>query len=225
MKLFLLVLTLLICGPAFAQRQSFPPVDEAEQDPSLQAFRADLRAHIEARDTDAVVAAACPDIYLSHGSEGGPDEFRTNLTVPPELLGDEFKDEADELRDTYWADLQNTLSQPGYFDDQGEFWMPAHWQITLPASLDPFTAYFVPAERVSLRQSPSISGTIIGLVSHEVVIVPDFQPDNPYQKVRLTDGTPGFIYNDFLTSMSGYRAALVKSDSGDWQLCTFVTGD
>ncbi|SDW35719.1 hypothetical protein SAMN05444358_101608 [Ruegeria halocynthiae] len=219
------VLALLLCGPAIAQRQSFPPIDEAEQDPSLLAFKADLLKRIAARDTEAVVAAACPDIYLSHGSADGPDAFRTNLTVPPELLGEEFRDEADELRETYWADLQNTLSKPGYFDDQGEFWMPSHWRIALPASLDPFTAYYVSAEQVSLRRSPSISGGIVDLISHEVVIVPDYQSEEPYQKIRLTDGTTGYMHSDFLTSMVGYRAALVISDTGDWQLCTFVTGD
>ncbi|WP_299660728.1 SH3 domain-containing protein [uncultured Ruegeria sp.] len=225
MKALPLALALLLCGPAFAQRQSFPPVDQAERDPDLLAFRADLLAKITAQDTESVVAAACPGIYLSHDSKGGPDEFRLNLTVPPEVLGEEFKDEVDELREAYWSNLQNTLSQPGYFDDQGEFWMPAHWQIALPASLDPFTAYFVAAERVTLRQTPSRSGAIVGLISHEVVIVPDYQPDETYQKVRLTDGTTGHMHSDFLTSMVGYRAALVKSDTGDWQLCTFVTGD
>ncbi|KIC42873.1 hypothetical protein RA27_05970 [Ruegeria sp. ANG-R] len=225
MRALPLALAMLTCGPAMAQRQSFPPEDEAGRDPALLDFRAELRAKIEARDTEAVVAAACPDIYLSHGSNGGPDEFRTNLTVPPELLSEEFRDEADELRDSYWADLQNTLSQPGYFDDQGEFWMPAHWRIALPASLDPFTAYFVAAEQVSLRQTPSRSAAIIDLISHEVVIVPDYQTEETYQKIRLTDGTVGYMYSDFLTSMVGYRAALVKSDAGEWQICTFVTGD
>lgn len=220
-----LALALVMCGPAFAQRQTFPPVDQAEQDPTLLKFRSDLLAKIEARDTEAVVAATCPDIYLSHGSNGGPDEFRINLTEPPDQLSEEFRDEADELRDAYWTDLYETLSQPGYFDEQGEFWMPTHWQIALPASLDPFTAYFVAAEQVTLRQSPSRGGPIVGLISHEVVIVPDYQTDETYQKIRLTDGTTGYMHGDFLTSMVGYRAALVKSEAGDWQLCTFVTGD
>ncbi len=225
MRVALMLVATLTAGSALAQRQSFPPVDEADRDPSLAAFRADLLARIEARDTEAVVAAACPDIYLSHGSAGGPEEFRTNLTVPPETLAEEFRDEADELRESFWTALQTTLSQPGYFDDQGEFWMPTHWRIALPATLDPFTAYFVTGADVSLRQTPTRGGAILGLISHEVVIVPDFQSDEIYQKIRLTDGTPGFMHGDFLTPMVGYRAALVKSDAGDWQICTFVTGD
>lgn len=225
MRLTSLTLAMLICGSAAAQRQAFPPVDEAGRDPSLLAFRNELLADIAARNTDAVVAKACPDIYLSHSTAGGPEEFRMNLAVPPESLAEEFRDEADGLRDFYWSQLQETVSQPGYFDELGEFWMPHHWQITLPASLDPFTAFYVTSDTITLRQTPSRGAAILALISHEIVIVPDFQPDAEYQKIRLTDGTAGYLLSDFLVSMTGYRAAFVKSDAGDWQLCTFVTGD
>ncbi|NVO55424.1 SH3 domain-containing protein [Rhodobacteraceae bacterium B1Z28] len=225
MKLALVLLAALICGPALADRQSFPPVDQAGRDPSLVAFRDDLLAKVAARDTEAVIAAACPDIYISHGLDSGPDAFRTSLTVPPDSLAEENRDQADEMRDAYWTALEDTLSQPGYFDDQGEFWMPHQWQITLPASLDPLLAYYVTGEKVTLRQTPSRGAGILSLISHEVVLIPDYQDGSEYQSVRLTDGTPGYIHSDFLWSMVGYRAALIKSKVGDWQLCTFVAGD
>ncbi|WP_037315868.1 SH3 domain-containing protein [Ruegeria halocynthiae] len=215
----------LLCTPALADRQSFPPVDQADRDPSLVAFRDSLQASVAARNIDAVIAAACPDIYLSHGGDGGPDELRANLTVDPDNLSEEYRDQADELQKAYWADLENTLSQPGYFDDEGEFWMPHQWQITLPAALNPFLAYFVTGEKVSLRDSPSQDGIVLAAISHEVVIIPDFQPEAEYQSVLLTDGTQGYMHSDFLWSMVGHRAALVKSDAGEWQLCTFVSGD
>ncbi len=221
----LALVLLVIATPSLADRMSFTPVDEAERDPTLVEFRKELLELVAARDIETLVARACPDIYLSHGGSGGPEEFRANLTVDPETLSEEYREQADEIREEYWSALQATLSQPGYFDDQGEFWLPHQWQITLPASLDPFQTYFVTGERVSLRQSPSRSGAIKGLVSHEVVIVADYQPDAEYQGVLLTDGTWGFIHRDFLWSMVGYRAALVKSEEGQWQLCTFVSGD
>ncbi|WP_424833517.1 SH3 domain-containing protein [Ruegeria sp.] len=225
MKLICFLLATLVCNPVLAQRQSFPPIDQADRDPSLAEFRATLLERIAARDTEFLVASACPDIYLSHGTAGGPKEFRLNLTVPPETLDEEFRHEAVDLRESYWTDLETTLSQPGYFDEQGEFWMPHPWKITLPASLDPFTAFFVMGENVSLRQSPSRDGALTELISHEVVIVPDYLPEHEYQKIWLTDGTTGYMHRDYLWSMVGYRAALVKSDGGDWQICTFVTGD
>ncbi len=211
MKHLPLLLIALICTPALADRPSFPPSDQADRDPNLVAFREDLLASIAARDTEAVVARACPDIYLSHGGDGGPVEFRQNLQA--------------DSSEAYWTALQETVSQPGYFDDQGEFWMPHQWQISLPASLDPFVTYYVTGENVTLRRAPDRSGSVLGLISYEVVLIPDYQDGSEYQLVRLTDGTSGYMHSDFLWSMVGYRAAMVKSEGGDWQLCTFVTGD
>ncbi|MEW2916414.1 SH3 domain-containing protein [Ruegeria sp. ANG10] len=222
---YALLLAAVICGPALADRQSFPPVDQSDRDPSLIAFREALMAQVAARDTDAVVAASCPDIYLSHGGDGGPEELRSNLTLDPEALPEEQRENADALRAQYWSDLETTLSQPGYFDEEGEFWMPHQWQITLPASLDPELAFFVTGSDVSLRQRPDRNSSIIGLISHEIAIIRDYQDGAEYQRVLLTDGTQGYMHADFLWPMTGHRAAFVKSDSGDWQLCTFVSGD
>ncbi len=222
MKYFYILLSVAFIGsPVTAERLSFPPVDQAADDTTLVAFRNELLEMIASRDIEAVVDLACPDIYLSHGGTGGPLELRANLTE----TSDSSSDGTVGQTDLYWDALQETLSQPGYFDDLGEFWMPHQWQITLPAALDPFTAYFVTGNRVSLRKEPSRDASILDSISHEVVIVADFQPAAEYQRVRLTDGTTGFMHSDFLWSMVGYRAALVKSDAGQWQLCTFVAGD
>ncbi|WP_171240704.1 SH3 domain-containing protein [Ruegeria sp. HKCCA5491] len=217
MKPLLLVAT-FTCGPALADRQTFPPVDEADQDPSLLAFRAELLTKVKARDADAVIAAACPDIYLSHGGNGGPEEFRELLAPDPATL-------PEQGGETYWSDLENTLLQPGYFDEDGEFWMPHQWQITLPATLDPYMAYFVNAADVTLRQSPNRGAPILDLISHEVVIVRDYSEIDEYQQVLLTDGGQGYMHSMFLWPMVGYRAAFAKSEGGQWQLCTFVAGD
>ncbi|WP_420586960.1 SH3 domain-containing protein [Ruegeria sp.] len=220
-----LLLAAFLCGPALADRQSFPPVDEADRDPSLVEFRETLLAKIAARDVDTIVALACPDIYLSHGGDGGPEELRANLVLDPQTLSEEYREDADAMREQYWTDLENTLSQPGYFDDEGEFWMPHQWQITLPASLDAHLAYFVTGQNVSLRQQPNRDAPLITRISHEVVILRDHQSSAEYQRVLLTDGTQGYMHSDFLWPMTGHRAAFVKSDAGGWQLCTFVSGD
>ncbi|WP_170572001.1 SH3 domain-containing protein [Ruegeria atlantica] len=222
---YCLLLVAWVGGPALADRQSFPPVDQADQDPSLVAFRDELLAQVKAGDTEAIVTQVCPDIYLSHGGGGGPEELRANLVLDPKTLSEEVRGNADALRDQYWTDLENTLSQPGYFDDEGEFWMPHQWQITLPASLDPQLAYFVTGTEVSLRQKPDRNAPILGLISYEIAIIRDFQDGAEYQRVLLTDGTQGYMHTDFLWPMTGYRAAFVKSDAGNWQLCTFVSGD
>lgn len=219
------LLCVLACGPALAERQSFPPVDQADRDPTLAAFREAFLAKVAARDTEGVIADACPDVYLSHGGNGGPLELRANLDPDPESLPEQDRHRADEIRENYWSDLENTLSQPGYFDEGGEFWMPHQWQITLPASLDPYMAFYVTGKDVTLRQAAGRNAPKLALISHEVVIIPDYSEANKYQRVILTDGTRGYMHSDFLWPMSGHRAAFAKSDAGEWQLCTFVSGD
>ena len=225
MKPLFLLIALVLCAPAFAARQSFPPQDEAVNDPELEAFRADLLARVAARDIEAVVAASCPDIYLSHGGSGGPRELRANLEPTSQTMADSTSPQANTSREEYWTALQETLSQPGFFDSEGEFWMPHQWKLTLPASLDPLEVYFVTGQNVALRNEPSPAGAVLDQISYEVVIIRDYQGDKDYQLVRLTDGVSGYMHRDYLWSMIGYRAALVKSESGDWQLCTFVAGD
>ncbi|KUJ86074.1 hypothetical protein AVO45_03680 [Ruegeria marisrubri] len=225
MKLMFTIPFLFAALPAVAERQSFPPVDEASRDPSLVAFRDQLLAVVKTRNTEAVLSAACPEIYLSHGGDGGHEEFRQFLTVPPEMLGEDYRDQAEEMREEYWSALEKTLSSAGYFDDEGEFWMPHQWRIRLPADIDPFSTYFVDGTRVSLRAAPDPNAKVLDLISHEVVWIDQFAEDTEYQGVILTDGTRGYMHSDFLWSMVGYRAAFVKSEAGDWQLCTFVAGD
>ncbi|TMV08634.1 SH3 domain-containing protein [Ruegeria sediminis] len=221
----LLPVLILAATPVQAERMRFPPADEAGRDPSLLAFRDALLAHVAERDTEAVVAAACPDIHLGHGGSGGPEELRERLTLPPDTLAEEYRDQADDMREAYWVALEQTLAAPGYFDDMGEFWMPHQWRIRLPASVDPIHAYFVTGTRVALRDRADGDARILDQISHEVVLIADHDPQAEYQKVMLTDGTRGFMHRDYLWSMVGHRAALVKSDDGRWQLCTFVSGD
>lgn len=215
----------LLASPAAAQRLSLPPVDQAPQDPQLVAFLETLRTAVQTRDTDAVTNAACPDLYLSHDGGGGPEELREKLTQSTETPPQDSLSPVQPGKDNYWQALADTLAAPGYFDAEGEFWMPYQWQIKLPADLDPKVAYYVTGENVTMRSAPFPQADALQLISHEVVLVPVYNKALAYQQVILTDGTRGYMHRDYLWSMTGYRAALVKSETGDWQLCTFVTGD
>ena len=71
----------------------------------------------------------------------------------------------------------------------------------------------------------TVTGYSIDFGEKATCRIGEYDPEAEYQKVRLTDGTSGFMHRDFLWSMVGHRAALVKSEAGEWQLCTFVSGD
>lgn len=225
MRVLAAVFAIGLAQPAWAEREQFTPQDTAIQDPSLVAFRAELQRAVAERQIERVVSLACPDIYLSHGGSGGPTELRQNLSLPSETLDPSHFDQANALRESYWNDLAKTIASAGYFDDEGEFWMPTQWGIQLPAAMDPFETYFVKGTRVSLRSGADRSSPLLQTISHELVTVPAFDPEQDYQSVLLTDGTAGYMHHDFLWSMVGYRAAFVKTPNKVWQLCTFVSGD
>ncbi|MVO14447.1 SH3 domain-containing protein [Parasedimentitalea huanghaiensis] len=225
-----MIRALIVCfvglgSPLVAQRIHLSPVDQAEKDPTLTIFRTQLLTDIIARDTEAVVAASCNQIYLSHGGNGGHDEFRHNLTLPEESLSEEYRPQADALREAYWKNLQKTLQQPGYFADSAEFLMPFHWQIDLPDEIDIFEAYFVNGRHVALRQSADSKATILEQISHEVVTIAKFDENALYQHVTIGDSRTGYMHRDYLWPIVGYRASLTKTANGDWQLCSFVAGD
>lgn len=216
MRALILPLVLFLAQPALAQRQSFVPRDEALANTDVLALRDRLRAAVAARDVDGLAAAACPDLSLSDDGPGGPDELRQMLT--PSGTNPQ------SAVDNRWQVLAETLAAPGYFDAEGEFWMPYHWRIQLPARIDPTQAFFVNGENVNLRQAPDRSGDILTRVSFEVVLAAGFDPEAEYRAVILSDSTRGYLHRDYLTPMSGARAALVRSPEGIWQLCTFTTG-
>lgn len=210
-------LAVLLCAaPAFADRMSFPPQDEASRDASLVAFREDLRTAVAGRDLETLLAAACPDLTLSDDGPGGPEELRHLLTVGANRPAADV--------DASWAALARTLATPGYFDADGEFWMPSHWRIHLPARIDPSQSWFTAGENVNLRAAPSRDAAVVTRVSYEVVLAEQETPDSDYRAVILTDGTRGFLHRDYLVQMSGYRAAFAASPDGTWQLCTFTSG-
>lgn len=208
-----------------AERLRLDATDQAARDPSLEAFRDRLRRAVAARNTEAVIAAACPDIYLSHGGNGGLDEFRQYLTVPPETLSEDYRDQAPAMRAAYWSALETTLNAPGRFDEAGDFWAPYYWLADLPDTLDPYSAYVVDATQVLLRSGASRNAPVRARLSHEVVALPHFDESASYQNVRLGDATTGYVATRFLVPAIGYRAQFTRSGGGNWTLCSFVAGD
>ena len=218
-------LAICLATPLLAQRIQLTPIDQAVRDPSLLAFRAKLPNDVVARDTEAVIASTCEQIYLSHGGNGGHDELRQYLTLPEETLSEEYRSQAPAMREAYWQDLEKTLRQPGYFESNDEFWMPFHWQIDLPEELDAFEAYFVTGSHVTLRSEPHGDAHALAWISHEVVTIEEFDPDKEYQEVRIGDGRTGHMHRDYLWAIVGYRASFIKTDDNNWTLCSFVAGD
>jgi hypothetical protein len=222
-SLFLLA---VMSAPAVAlDALTAKPVDEASKDPIFKAFRDGLISSVAARDTNAVLAQSCPEILISFGGDGGLDEFREFLTVPEETLSDEYKPQADQIRETRWNELATVLSMGGNFTAEDQFWAPYTFNIQLPDGYDAFTTYFVTGTRVLARRGPDKEADPVANVSNVAVVIEEYDPESEYQAVTFANGRSGYIHRDFLRSVVDYRAGFQRAEDGTWKLCTFVAGD
>jgi hypothetical protein len=191
-------------APAQVNGPKLAPVDEAQKDPSLAAFRDQLLDAVRRHDIDAVVAAADPKIRTSFGAGGGTGVLRQMLERPGT-----------------WADLEQILSLGGSFMGGREsFWAPYVYS-AWPESRDAFTSLAVIAENVPLKQSPS--GATVATLAHDIVDrIGD--PHDGWQEIKLADGRTGFVETKFIRSPVGYRAGFNKT--GDrWRMTALVAGD
>jgi hypothetical protein len=82
----------------------------------------------------------------------------------------------------------------------------------------------VTGEDVPLREAPENDGTSSRAISWGVVEISNFRPDEPYQQVKTTEGSQGFIATDKLRSLIDYRLS-ATSRNGKWSIVSFVAGD
>src|SRR5687768_17495706 len=75
--LHLLLFVIFAVSVAAAQERFVMPVDEAKQDASFAAFRAELIAAVERRDAKYVLSIVDRDIINGFDSSGGPKEFES----------------------------------------------------------------------------------------------------------------------------------------------------
>ena len=220
----ILVAILLLWSPvgAWAQSVQVKPYDQAELNPEFKAFRDALLQAVKARDLEAVVAAAAPDITLSFGEDVGPERFRDFLSGKEDWAGE-----------GYWKDLEAVLSLGGAFSEDGSFAAPYVYTDTtvLPEEVDYFTVFYCIGDKVRMRANPSTEATVVGQLSYDVVVADD--PNNvaatdatgrDWFYVRTFDGRKGWVAAQFLRSPYQYRAGFEKRD-GRWLMTFFLAGD
>jgi len=222
MRLLFVLLLALLALPARAEHLTFPPFDQAAEDPSLVAFRTKLIAAVEKRDVAAVVAMSAPNVELSFGGDSGRETLRTWLTDNPFMATEE-----------YWMNLERVLKEGGGFEGD-YFFAPWSYFLEAPADFDLFVVAVVGGTNVRLRAKPTTDGAIIRALTYEVVTLPDWDPDVPgeavddsgrrWTLVNTLHGEQGWIASSFLRFITDYRAGFEKRPQG-WQMIFFVAGD
>lgn len=220
-------LLISLCLPAMAQSLKVVPIDQGASDPSFNAFRAKLLAAVADRDIDAVVSAASEDIHLSFGGHNGRDDFRAFLVRDPATYFDEYRYRAAADRVQYWTELERVLRLGGRFEGDGadrSFMAPYSWGANIADDLDPYTTAFITGDGVALRARPIRYAEVLIRLRHDVVSIVEGGDGTPYRKVRLADGTEGYVYQEYVQSLVGYRARFEQVD-GRWQMTIFIAGD
>jgi len=201
------------------------PVDEGAQDPGFAAYRARLLQAVVARDIPFILSQTSPRVDLSFGGGGGHDDFRARLVVDPDTLSDDYRYQADEMRESYWAALEAVLRMGGRFEaGRAAFWAPYTWTAPLPDDYDAFETYFVTGESVALRDRPIRYGRVVARLTHDIVRTVAGGEGTRYLRVRLADGTTGYVHEDYLRSPIDYRAGFERK-GGVWLMTTFIAGD
>ncbi|WP_190293703.1 SH3 domain-containing protein [Roseibium aggregatum] len=206
-----------------AERKALP-VDQASKVQGFEAYRSDLLAAIARRDVEAVVAAASQDIELSFGGDAGPDALRSFLTLSEDDLADEYKDQADAMREGYWDALEEVLRLGGKADGPDAFDAPYTWTVELGENDDPFTTYFVIDRDVPMRDRPNRHGAVTKTLAYDIVEAIDGGEGTSFQKVRLATGETGFVDKAHLRSAVDYRARFERRPEG-WKMVFFLAGD
>ncbi len=217
--------------PAPAQPFKAYPVDEAGEEPELQALRDSLLEAVRRRDTDAVVALAAPDIVLSFGGHYGTETLRQWLD------GDSDVPWAGPV---YWQWLQDVLELGGMWwgptrETDPQFCAPYTFYAEYPADIDPFDVIMIIRDDAPLHSGPGPEHPVIATLSYDIAEVFEQYPSpatddltDPYWvSIRTADGAhEGYVVSTDLRWPVDYRACFSRDpESGAWIWESFLGGD
>lgn len=217
-----LTLALMTLTPIWtAQAQDFAPRDECSANPAAGAFYARLKAAVATRDTDALLALASPDILLDFGGGSGREELRSRLT--------------DKVYDL-WGELDKLVTLGCAFDGEEDVTLP--WSFAQDmGNRDPYSTYVALGDSVPLYAGPEDDNVERTLNWQAVEVIEDDAEDGADQsgsvgprypdrwKVRLDDGTQGFVDIFQVRSLVDFRLIADSYGGNGYQITALVAGD
>ena len=204
------------------------PFDHADKVPSFAEYRAEFLEAITDRDIPRMLEFVSPDVHLSFGGDVGHEAFVYFLTVPEESLSEEYRDEAEGMRERYWTALEEVLNSGGTFaNNQTEFGAPYTWFVDLPEKYGAYETYFVRETNVPLHAERSGTSKVLARMDYEVLLLDldelDGKPKE-FLKVTRGNGQEGYVRDSQVRSGVAYRA-FFERDGDDWTMVTFIAGD
>lgn len=210
----LLLSLLLVAAPEdHARAPRLPPVDDCAADASFVEFRNMLTAAIERRDREAILVLISDDIDVNFGGGAGRDDFIEAWELD--------RPESSRL----WDELGQALRLGCARDPVGGgYYAPAMFLTGDDLFDDPFTSAVVIRDGAALRAAPDAAAELVATLAWDVVTVPEWDFEAPWQRIRLADGRSGYVRSEDVRSPVDYRA-IFQRVGGRWRMVTFIAGD
>ena len=206
-----------------------PPADEADQDPDLGAFRAQVLAALAARDWEALRA----HLYVRMGF--GPDYQDAKPRNLAHFWG------AEDPASPFWWKAERALRWGGRFNPGRVFASPG-LDLMWPEGLDPARHLVAAGPEVPLRAAPGPDAEVVAWLSYDLLALTPLpgQAETPFDAGydwhharehhvrpgfglgefhhvrRLADGREGFVFHRDAISPLEHQAYFSRIDDGRW---------
>jgi hypothetical protein len=184
-------------------------VDEAAREPSLTRFRSRLLAAAKSREIERLRPLVWPRVSLTAGAPvHGFEALRRS-------------EHLDDKTSPFWPDLETMLGQGGVFDGS-DFCAP---YISCPAPPPWAGSLVILGERVPAYEQPRASSAVVGVLSCDVLHVPDegmppsIQATKDFTPVLLPKGGWGYVESRFVGIAASYLH--IGRRDGRWLLVSF----
>lgn len=201
------ILAAAAAGPATDRR---PPVDQCADNASLAEFRDGLRAAVERKDREALLATVTEATIVNYGGGVGRADFIAAWGLD------------DPATSPVWRELGTALSLGCARDLDGSYWSPS-LSVQLADQEDVFTAA-VALPGAVLRAAPDAASAALATLEWDVLTLESDDGSDEWWPVSLADGRRGYVHRDQLRLQVDYRAVFERID-GRWVLAAFVAGD
>ncbi len=216
----LIFLLIVLSIGVTAQERFVRPIDEAPKNASFLAFRKQLIAALEKRDTKFIYGIVDRNIKLGFGGEDGIANFRKTWKI-------ESKDSK------FWDEMLTVVKNGGQFDKRDRNLFMAPYLFTaFPEDIDAFDYQAIFGNNVNLRSRPDITAPVVTKLSYNVVKV-DLEKSVPisgtegeylWLRVETLGGKKGWVKPEYVRSSIDFRAGFERI-RGRWTLTFFLAGD
>lgn len=209
-----------------AERNKVNPADSAPSDTAFFVFRERLREIVAQKDIFKLLEHVDENIKIDFGGQDGLQAFINiwGLDSPDKVATSGL-----------WSTLEEILALGGVFNTYGNdrYFEAPYLDQCMPPNSDPYTHGAVIGAGVRLRSGPGLNTKIVSNLSYDLVEFIEETPlteviggeTHPWIKVKLMDGTEGFLYGKFYRSPIDFRAGFKLQKDGQWKMARLLAGD